>query len=402
MTGYSGAGAAGAVATGATWDEALEGVLAQTGEAIQGADLLLVFASYAFAPDYHEILGRLREVTACRIIAGCSGGGIIGTGREVEDQPAVAVLGVTMPGARVQAAHVTQAQIEVAQDADGWLKLLRIEPRDVNAWIVLADPFRIDTDRLVAGLADAYPGLPIMGGMASGHPRMRGSHVFFGTRAIPEGATLIAVGGAYTIRPVVAQGAQPIGEAWTVTAVDGNWVQQIGGRPAVQVLTETFQALPQEMQERAAANLLAGLAINEYQASFERGDFLIRNLLGANRETGAIAVGDQVRVGQTLQFQVRDARAADEDLRLMLRAARRDLGGTRPVAALLCSCNGRGQGLFGVADHDAGAVEEELAALPLAGFFCNGEIGPVGGRPFIHGFTASLGLFVPHDGMATA
>lgn len=387
--------AAGAVATGATWDEALEGVLAQTGESIQGADLLLVFASYQFAPDYGALLARLREVTACRMIAGCSGGGIIGGGQEIEDQPAVAVLGVTMPGARVQAAHVTQAQIADVEDADGWLRLLRVEPHDVNAWIVLADPFRLDTDRLVAGLTAAYPGLPIMGGMASGHPRMRGSHVFFGMRAIPEGATLIALGGSYTIRPVVAQGAEPIGVPWTITGVEGNWVQSIGGRPALEVLTETFRELPPAMQERAASNLLAGLAVNEYQSDFDRGDFLIRNLLGANRETGALAIGDQPRVGQTIQFQVRDARAADEDLRLQLRAARHDLDGVRPVAALLCACNGRGQGLFGAPDHDAAAVTEEMAALPLAGFFCNGEIGPVGGKPFIHGFTASIGLFVP-------
>lgn len=387
--------AAGGIAPGQTWEEALDGALAQAGERVQGADLLLLFLSSALLPHYRELLARLRELTAARLLVGCSGQGVIGTAREIEHRPAVAVLGLTLPGASLRVGHVTQEQIERCATAADWHALLGVHPDDVNAWIILADPFTVDGERLLAGLAAAYPGVPLAGGMASGDPRLRGTHLFLGGRVLSEGAVLIALGGAYTLRTVVAQGAAPIGETWTITGVEQNWVTGLGGRPPLQVLSETLQALPADLRARAAHNLLVGLAINEYQAEFRRGDFLIRNLIGAHRASGALAIGDAPRVGQTLQFQVRDAEAADEDLREMLAAVCVDLGGTEPVAALLCSCNGRGVGLFGVPDHDARAVAEQLGPLPLAGFFCNGEIGPVGGRPYLHGFTASLALIVP-------
>ena len=395
MTSHRVAHAAGAVATGASWEEAVDEALNQTGEAVQGADLLLVFASHAFAPQYARILARLRELTAARVIAGCSGQGIIGTGREVEGRPAVAVLGVTMPDAVVRAAHVRQAQVEACATAEDWHRLTNARPDEVNGWIILADPFRLDVERLLAGLSLAYPGTPLIGGLASGDVRARQTHLFLGTGVLPEGAVLIGVGGPYTLRTVVAQGAAPIGETWTITGAQGNWITSIGGRPPLEVLTETFHVLPPELQQRARTNLLVGLAMDEYTTEFGRGDFLIRNLLSADRETGAVAVNDVPRVGQTIQFQLRDAEAADADLREMLEGAQIDLGGTEPVAALLCSCNGRGMGLFGSADHDARAVAEQLGPVPLAGFFCNGEIGPVGGRPYVHGFTASIGLIVP-------
>jgi small ligand-binding sensory domain FIST len=394
MTTSEAATAMSAIASGTTWEEALESALATTGESIQGADLLLVFASPAFAAGYAGILARLRELTAARVLAGCSGQGIIGTEREVEDRPALALLGATLPGASVRAAHVRQDQITGCSSAAEWHRLTGLPPDDVNAWIILADPFRLDVERLLAGLTQAYPGAPLVGGLASGDPRAGRTHVFLRGSVFDEGAVMIAVGGAYTLRTVVAQGAEPIGEAWTVTGAEGNWITSIGGRPALEVLTETFQSLPPDLQVRARTNLLVGLAIDEYRAEFGRGDFLIRNLLGADRQHGALAVSDLPRVGQTVQFQVRDARAADDDLRAMLDAARREMDAD-PVAALLCSCNGRGVGLFGTPDHDAHAVAERLGPLPLAGFFCNGEIGPVGGRAYLHGFTASLALIVP-------
>ncbi len=387
--------AAGAVASGAGWEEALDGALTATGESVQGADLVLVFASAAFAPDFEDILGRVRELTAAGVIAGCSGQGVIGTGREIEDRPAVAVLGVTMPGGVVRAAHVTRERVEACATAGDWHALTGLTPDQAHAWLILADPFRTDIDALLAGLALAYPGAPLIGGMASGDPRVQRTHVFLGERAFDQGAVLIAIGGAYTIRTVVAQGAAPIGETWTITGAEQNWITSIGGRPPMEVLTETFQALSPEMQERARTNLLVGLAIDEYRTEFRRGDFLIRNLLGSQRDSGALAVGDVPRIGQTVQFQVRDARAADDDLHELLADARRDLGGVAPLAALLCSCNGRGVGLFGAPDHDARAVAGDLGPVPLAGFFCNGEIGPVGGRTYVHGFTASIGLIVP-------
>jgi small ligand-binding sensory domain FIST len=212
-----------------------------------------------------------------------------------------------------------------------------------------------------------------------------------------EGAALVALGGKLAVQTVVSQGATPIGEPWTITSARSNIVEAIGGRPAYQVLMETIQALPPDVQQRAARNLLVGLAVDEYKDEFRRGDYLIRNLVGVDRERGVVAIGAHPRVGQTIQFQMRDAAAADEDLRELLGSARRTLGDTRPVAAVLCSCNGRGAGLFGAPDHDARTVRELLGPLPLAGLFCNGEIGPVGKRTFVHGFTASLALIAAAD-----
>jgi small ligand-binding sensory domain FIST len=218
--------------------------------------------------------------------------------------------------------------------------------------------------------------------------------VFLNGSSFSEGAVLLALSGAYTVQSVVAQGATPIGQPWTITGVERNVLRTIGNRPPLEVLRETLDGLSEEMRERAARNLLVGLAINEYRDQFGPGDFLIRNLMGVDRESGAMAIGAMPSVGQTIQFQIRDAEAADQDLRRQLAAARTRLGGSEVAGGLLCTCNGRGVGLFGAPDHDARTISEMLGSMPLAGFFCNGEIGPVGGETYVHGFTASLALFV--------
>jgi small ligand-binding sensory domain FIST len=185
----------------------------------------------------------------------------------------------------------------------------------------------------------------------------------------------------------------PIGRPWIVTGAHENLIETIAGRPAIEVLVETLRELDEETRARAQSNLLVGLAMDEYQEQHGIGDFLIRNLLGYQQESGAIAVSALPRAGQTVQFQLRDARAADEHLRLQLAAARARLGEASAGAALLCSCNGRGARLFGPIDHDPNTLAEALGDVPVAGLFCNGEIGPVGGRNYLHGFTATIALF---------
>jgi small ligand-binding sensory domain FIST len=224
--------------------------------------------------------------------------------------------------------------------------------------------------------------------MATGEPGVRATSVFRGGEVM-TGAVVIGLGGTVGLRPVVSQGCEPIGDNWTITEVEGHVLKTIGGRPAYEVLVDTVRGLDAERRERVNGNLLVGLAMDEYRDQFGRGDFLIRNLLGADPRTGAIAVAAELHVGQTLQFQIRDARAADEELRTMLGAVG---DANKPAAALLFACNGRGAGLFGSPDHDARTVRTILGPLPLAGLFCNGEIGPVGAGTFIHGFTASLAL----------
>jgi small ligand-binding sensory domain FIST len=379
----------------ARWDQALGGALSEAGDALATTpDLVLLFASPAYADAFPHMAAVAVERTGARVLIGCSGQGVIGPAREIEDRPALSLLAAAMPGGSLRAAHLTQPWVAASDAAEDWHRLTGVAPDDVNAWMIFADPFTLDAEALLKGLARAYPGTPLVGGIASGEMRARRTHLFLNGDVYSEGAVLLAIGGAYTVRTVVSQGAEPIGEPWTVTSAHENVLETIGGRPAYEVLAETFHALPPAMQQRARTNLLVGLAIDEYRDSFGRGDYLIRNLLGADPQTGAVAISAYPRVGQTIQFQVRDAAAADEELRAMLTGARAELAGAAPVAALLCSCNGRGAGLFGTADHDARALADHLGPVPTAGFFCNGEIGPVGGAPFLHGFTASIGLIV--------
>jgi small ligand-binding sensory domain FIST len=264
---------------------------------------------------------------------------------------------------------------------------------DCRGVLVLADPFSTDVAELVGGLEREYPNVPIMGGLATGDPALRETFLFCDGRVVSEGAVVVGLGGAACLRPVVSQGCEPIGEPWTITDAERNIVKSIGGRPAYQVLVDTVRRLDHDRQQRVNGNLLVGLAMDEYRDEFKRGDFLIRNLMGVDQSSGAIAIAALAQVGQTIQFQIRDARAADEELRAMLGA----VSDEPAAAALLFACNGRGIGLFGAPDHDARTVRELLGPLPLAGLFCNGEIGPVGRRTFVHGFTASLALIAPTD-----
>ena len=396
MTTPTFATATSAIADGAAWDQALGRALGEAGEALAAApDLVLLFVSPAYMPHFNQIVAITQERTGAGVLAGCSGQGVIGPSREIEGQPALSVLAVSMPGAELRGAHITQAFVAAASSDEDWRRLTGVAPDEVNGWLIFADPFTLDAEALLAGLTHAYPGVPLVGGLASGSPRLQGTHLFLNGDVHAAGAVLVAIGGEFTIRTVVSQGSEPIGEPWTVTGARDNLLETIGGRSAYEVLAETFHALPPDVQERARTNLLVGIAADEYRDQFGRGDFLIRNLMGVDQQTGALAIGAQPRVGQTVQFQIRDAGAADDELRALLTETRTALGGVPPVAALLCSCNGRGAGLFGTPDHDARALADHLGPIPTAGFFCNGEIGPVGGAPFLHGFTASIGLIVP-------
>lgn len=392
--------AAAAVVDAPTWDQALGAALGQVGDALAAEpDLVFLFASPAYAEQFNQIAAVAFERTGARVLVGCSGQGVIGPQREIEDRPALSLLGAAMPEARLYAVHITQSAIEECRSPEDWVRLTGAPLDDVNAWLIFSDPFTLNPESLLAGLAAAYPGVPLVGGVASGNPRIRQTHLFLNGDVHQSGAILVAIGGAYTVETVVSQGTEPIGQTWTVTSAQGNMLETIGSRPAYEVLVETVQALPFELQMRAQTNLLIGLAADEYRDRFSRGDFLIRNLIGVDQSSGALALSAYPRVGQTIQFQIRDAGAADDELRSMLQNMRAELGERTPVAALLCSCNGRGAGLFGAPDHDARALADHLGPVPAAGFFCNGEIGPVGGVPFLHGFTASIGLIL-RDGDA--
>lgn len=356
--------------------------------------LALVFASAHFAPEYEGLLKDLKTTLKPAHLVGCSGRGVIGTGREFEDRPIVSVLLLRHPSLRVTVCHVRQNQIEESNGPGFWHLETDMNAGQPEGILLLGDPFTVAIEKLARGLNEAYPQIPIVGGLASGSSDEQVTHLFQDATVHAEGALLVFIEGAVRLETVVSQGCKPIGEPMIVTRSEGNLIQEIAGRPAVQVLNEVVAALPPQERKRVHHNLFAGLAVNEYVEEFRRGDFLIRNLVGADHETGALAVAAPARTGQTIQFQMRDAEAAREDMVDLLRQAQQRFKG-RPVrAGLLCSCNGRGEGLFGGPNHDPAAVENILGAFPVAGFFCNGEIGPIGARVFVHGYTCAMGLFL--------
>jgi small ligand-binding sensory domain FIST len=388
--------AASGISQRANWRDGLAEALTQTGPLRGGeADLLFLFASAAYADGFDRLLAEAAAATRARVLIGCSGQGVIGLAQEIEDEPALSLLALRLPGAVLRPAHITQADVERYQRPEEWHRLTGT-PQSVNTLFLFADPFTLDAERLLAVLSHAYPGVPLVGGMASGEPDRRQTHLFLNGDVRDHGAVALALGGAYTVQTIVSQGATPIGEPWIITGADGQFIHTIARRPALEVLAETLGGLPAEMQARVRGNLLVGLAMDEYQQEFRRGDFLIRNLLGVDRDSGALVVSALPSVGQTVQFQIRDAAAADEDLHAMLGAVTA-IQGEQPVAALLCACNGRGVGLFGTPGHDARTLAERLGPIPVVGLFCNGEIGPVGSRNFLHGFTASIALVVPRE-----
>jgi small ligand-binding sensory domain FIST len=311
---------------------------------------------------------------------------------EVEDQPGLSLMALWLPGATISHLRLHQEHIELLDDPALWHDIHPIAPADVNAWLIFAEPFRIDAQAVICGLQRLYPETTIMGGIASGMVAERTSCVFFDGQYYEEGAVALGIGGPYSIDPEVSQGCEPIGESWTITEVERNLVITISNRPALEVLQETVTRLPAEQREMAQNNLAVGLAVNEYHDRFERGDFVVRGILGIDPRRGSIAVGGMPRVGQTLQFQLRDAVSANTDLhRTLERLGALSTAGT-PVAAVLCTCDGRGEALFGEQHHDAAAVNSNLGGVPLVGGFFLGEIGPLGDQAVLHSFTAMLGV----------
>lgn len=384
-----------AIADGLDWRAALETALDRV--AIESApDLLLLFASATYAADFPALVAEARRRTGATTLVGCSGNGVVGTGYEIEDAPGLSLLALWCPGAAFHPVRLHQEMLPLPDDPAQLPALAGLMDEEVRAWFVFADPFRMDVQVAITGLADLYPTIPIVGGMASAAPNQRRSWIFFDDHVYDEGGVAIAMTGPYRVLPVIAQGCDPIGEPWTITGIQRNTLTTISNRPALEIMKAMIATLPPGERERAEQSLVVGFAADEYKDDFTRGDFLVRGVLGVDQEQGTITVGDLPRVGQTIQFQIRDAAAADVELHQLLAETRALLHGTAPFAGILCTCNGRGKDLFGVCHHDASAVQAAFPDLPIAGFFCNGEIGPLGkhNRTFLHAFTASLFLLI--------
>jgi len=361
----------------------------------QKVSLGLVFIAPRFFPQAEQILELLRVHGQIPLLAGCSSGSLIAEAEEVESNAGLALALYALPGAEIKACRFSPDEIEEARRQPRyWEEKTGVPAARTNGWLVFSDPFQMDNEAWLASWNDAYAPLPVLGGLASGDPDSQSTQIYLNGEVFEEGGVAISVGGDVGLHAVISQGCMPIGETWTVTHVDGNLIYKIGNRAAYEVLAETFNCLSTTDQRKSRGNLFVGLVVNEYLEEYQRGDFLVRNLLGADPKAGAIEVGALPRAGQTLQFQQRDADAATEDMDVLLSRARENLKSATIYGGCLCSCNGRGRALFGEASHDARMVQEKLGPMGLAGFFCNGEIGPVGKRNFLHGYTASLALFV--------
>lgn len=347
-----------------------------------------------FSPDWVPHLRDLAEIIQihgrCPEVVGCSTDGLVGTGEESEDVSGVSLLLLNLPDTTVRVTAIHSGD----EESDDWEAATGIRRDECGGWIALANPAEFDGEAWLRSWNAAYPGVPIFGGLAGGMHPEAGFTLLHNREVNPGDAMVIGFTGRFAVRGLVSQGCRPIGEPYTITDVNRNVVLGIASKRAYEMLEETFRQLDPEDQARAKGNIFAGIASNEYLDEFKCGDFLVRNILGGDPDAGALALGAYPSVGQTLQFQLRDRDAADEDLRLHAEAAQRRLASTPPVGALLFSCAGRGQGLFGIPDHDADIIEETFGPLPLAGFFCNGEIGPVGRQAFLHGYTAAAAFFV--------
>ena len=370
------------------WAEKLRGQLLAP-----QVSLGLVFMSPKFFPHAKAVLEILRVHARIPLLAGCSSGGLIAGEHEFENTNGLALALYSLPGAELKGVRFTQAQVQEANGAY-WHLETGVEPKHTNGWLVFIDPFHLDSESWIRGWNEAYAPVPTFGGLASGISTDQTTQVYLNGDVFEDGGVAISVGGAVKLEGVISQGCTPIGESWTLTRVEKNIIHHIGNRPAYAVLAETFQKLSPDEQRKAQGNLLIGLVVNQYLEDFHRGDFLVRNLIGGDPNSGVLAVGALPRAGQMMQFQRRDAAAATEDMNELLARAKKQLGGATIYGGCLCCCNGRGQNLFTAPNHDAELVQKQLGPFGLAGFFCNGEIGPVGGKNYLHGFTASLALFV--------
>jgi len=361
--------------------------------ALQGAvpDLSFVFATREHAAAWDRLGETLHQRLGGGQVLGCTAESIAAGGDEIEEGPALSLWSAVLPGARLEAFHI---EFEATPDGPicSGLPETGGEAADVRAVLLLGDPYSCAIDTLISRLEDDLPRVPLIGGMASGAGEPGENRLLLNGVSLNAGGVGVIVHGGPAVYSIVSQGCRPIGQTFVVTKVDENIVLELGGKPALSRLEQTYASLSEEDRHLIRQGLHLGIAMNEYKPALSRGDFLISNVLGADRESGAIAIGNPVRTGQTVQFHIRDADAADEDLRQLVATRRGELAGT-PGGALLFSCNGRGTNLFPKPNHDAGVLQELCGPLPLAGFFAQGELGPVGGRNYIHGFTASVALF---------
>ena len=355
-------------------------------------DISFLFVSHVHADAFEYLASLAFEKSGTRVLLGCTGETIVGGGEEIESGPAISLWGAVLPGAEIEPFHVQFSKSADGIVCSGLPAALAEGKTDARAVFILGEPFSAVPNSIIDRFAEELPDIPLIGGMASGGAGPGTNRLFLNAESIPHGAVGVVVRGGPRIRSVVSQGCRPIGTHYVVTKAEENILYELGGAPPIERLRELLPTLTERDQRLLQSGLHLGIVMNEYQDTFARGDFLISNVMGVSREDGSIAIGNRVRIGQTVQFHVRDADAADEDL-VQLLEQDRTANPNPPQAALLFSCNGRGTRMFPEPNHDAGTIQETIGPIPLAGLFAQGELGPVGRKNYIHGFTASVAFF---------
>jgi small ligand-binding sensory domain FIST len=357
----------------------------------------VTFGMLFCAPDAvdsaREILEIVRIYAQTTVVLGCSAEGLIAGSEEIEEGEGFCLALYHLPGTRARALHLEESLLLECDPSALTRKIGSPLASSANAWMFLAASGVLSHENWLKDWDAATQGRPTVGGF-TGTPVTTATALFCDGEVYTEGAVALALEGDVTIEPVLSQACRPVGSPWTITRADHNIIHQVGNRPILEVLRDTLEGLSVDEQQQARGNIFIGLVMDEYKASFGTGDFLVRNLAAIDPHTGAVAIATPPRVGQNLQFQIRDAVTASVDFEELLKRRLQSLGDRSVYGACLFDCVGRGSSLFGVSNHDAGIVKTLLPDTPLSGLFCNGELAPVGGRTLLHGYAASLGLFV--------
>lgn len=358
--------------------------------------LALAFVTPHFAGYYDAVPGLMRRHLEPDTLLGCSAGGVIGGGEEVERAPALTLTAARLPDVTVTPFRIEGRLPDLDGPPEAWESLLGVRAADEPQFVLLTDPFSGRPEALLAGLDYAFPPSPKIGGLASGATSPGLNALFQDGRVFTDGTVGVALCGDIAVDTVVAQGCRPIGELMQITGCKGNFLYELDGHPVFEVLQELFAALDERDRRLAGTALFVGVLMDEFNTVPQVGDFLVRNVIGIDPQRGALAVGENLQEGMRLRFHLRDADTSAEDLHALLGGYLENSPGNEAVSgALLFSCLGRGEGLYGYPNHDTGVLHEHLGEVPVGGFFCNGEIGPVGGATFLHGYTSSFGLFRP-------
>lgn len=381
-------------------------------------DLGILFISSAFGSEYPRVVPLILEQISIPILIGCGGGGIVGVKspdktEEIEGgKPALSLSVARLPDVEVKPFRLLGEDLpDLDSPPEAWAELLGVSPKTEPSFILLADPFSAKINDLLEGLDFAYPQAVKVGGLASSSGGMGSqTNLFYhcqadlGDNLFGEGTVGVALSGNIVVEAIVAQGCRPIDKPYQIAKGDRNIILELTdverscSRPPLEVLRDSLLSLNETDRQLAQQSLFVGIVSDEFKLNLGPRDFLIRSLLAVDPKSGAIAIGDRVRPGQRIQFHLRDARTSAEDLELLLDSYLQERNvANYPVGALMFSCLGRGQGLYNRPNFDSSIFDRYLNNIPLGGFFCNGEIGPVGGRTFLHGYTSAFAIFSPKN-----